>query len=77
MRYGDYIIRNQLTGDMTTVDALKTDPAHQVRYWELMFDWWSGKILPWVKDTPRAAHAGIKWLEWKDKLHAESPEQTH
>lgn len=77
MAYGNDIIRNRLTGDLMTVEAIKTDPAHQVRYWELMCDWWRGDIVPWIKDLSRAVHAARMLLEWRIKLDAESPEQTH
>jgi len=31
--------------------------AHRASYLRLMVDWWSGRIIPWVRDDAKAAQA--------------------
>jgi len=48
--------------------ALASDPAHQVARSRLMMDWWSGRIVPWVRNREKAEIAERQLTHWSEQL---------
>lgn len=47
---------------------LHLDAKHQVARWRHAVDWWSGKLVPWVKDAAKERHAIEQLRSWTEAL---------
>lgn len=47
---------------------LHLDAEHQIARWRHAADWWSGKIVPWVKDAAKALHAVEQVRAWTERI---------